>query len=194
VPIFAHASRRGRVGLRLPLPESKSTPSIKRMHVYGVVSVSLGLVLCGCGSGEPTVRDELLGSWITSGDSIAVSYTFIGDGTYEYNLAYLLSPQLEIFVIAGNYELRAGTSGVADDNGAYLFLQPLMASCPIGPSPVGFSVALDGDSLLLVGETSVTDFERVKDPDDADGDSGSARARYGCFTPDGFFAYPIEEF
>jgi hypothetical protein len=164
------------------------------MQGYRFLSAGLGFALCGCGSGEPTLKDDLAGSWITSGDSVAVSYTFIKDGSYQYNLAYLLNSQLEIFVIAGNYELRQSATGVADDNGAYLFLQPRLASCPVGPSPVGFTVILQGDALLLSGETDVTAYERVPDVDDADDGAAAQPPRYGCFTPDGFFPYPLQEF
>ena len=152
-----------------------------------LASAIAGVALSCGGSDEATVKERLIGDWIADlGNSSGVAYSFGEDDVFEVDLAIVSGSEADVEAYVGDYELRNSETGLADEDGTYLFLQPRSGTCP-GEWTDGYFVDFVGQSLRLANEDGAT----VLQPASEGEVEASGIITFGCFTSEGFFPSPL---
>jgi hypothetical protein len=155
-----------------------------KLHACIITFAACGAAACS--SDSPTVRDELIGGWGTDVlDGAYLGFGFLDDGNFTSMLMDTSGSVIDMQIQVGSYELRDGESGVADDDGDYLFLENELSSCNASQiaRAAGFSISLAGDMLMMHDATRTFVLDRVPETDDT---SPGPTVRIGCFTNSGF--------
>jgi hypothetical protein len=153
----------------------------------------LALLTLRCSSAEPTVRDQLIGTWaIEYSPTSGLFHAFNEDGSFEMDYVEASFDGSQVFVESsvGSYELRNEVTHAPDEDGTYLFTSITHSTCPDTPLAFGELVELlPSGSLRLATPSSVLVFEPVGDSSEPT----SLVATFGCFGDDGlFYPRPLE--
>lgn len=185
-------------------PVEAEQPALADVFRAGAVRSGMGklrgmgmlVLLSACGGGDDeTVKDRLIGSWsIDVSGSSFIFCSFDEDGSYTYNtLQNVGANSAQLQVVMGKYYLRQEKTGLSDDNGDYLLLMPVQATCSSGVRGAGGNVAFSDGTIVFSTENGITIMERVPE-ERANGNNsvgGGLAAQFGCFTADGFVPFPL---